>query len=506
MVGLRTVQYSGDGLAVDERNIPLLSIDYAQGPTDLNFVFFYASQQGRRNRQRLPVSSVKAACIKAAHQFPVLLGHFTRTSGEWSIVVDPHNINWPHITEARTSCTIALLRRSAFAWPHWPRETRMPDLVTRDSQPMLGVHIVRYACGGVSVHAKVRHMCMDGSGVWRFFQVWAAICRAERKRGVVPVVSGVDCRRVLANVSGRGGCREQLVHAEGRDQPIKSECKALVNFKDTDQLNAKDKELADMEAAEYMDGVRRFLADAACYDSHVASASRDGNKMVRFAMSQDSLDQLKLYHGKLAACSSRNMPYAHKHNISYVSTNDLVCALFWRAISRAHHDMYPTDPHTCMMLACDVRHRINIPRTYGGNASFPLLVHTTKDEMSQMSITDTAVRIRRYLNMVSSEFVRETLEFMASEAAQHELIQMFQPGRAFFSASVISKIPMFEMVDFGAGRPVHVDVPEYLTPGFSIWMPTRSVAQPVFVNLALTDSVFNVVRSDPEFRRFVDIS
>ncbi|KAJ1781684.1 hypothetical protein LPJ67_005390, partial [Coemansia sp. RSA 1938] len=406
MVGLRTVQYSGDGLVVNEREIQLLSIDYAQGPTDLNFAFFYASQ-GRRNR-RMPVSSLKAACIKAAHQFPVLLGHFTHTSGEWTVEIDPRNINWPHITEARSQCTMSVLRRSVYAWAHWPPETHMPNLVTRDGQPMLGVHIVRYACGGVSVHAKVRHMCMDGSGV---------------------------------------------------DQSV--------NVKDMERLvKDNDREIqAEAEAAEYMDGVRRFLADAACYDSHIANASRDGTKMVRFSITQDALDQLKLYYGKLSACSSRNLPYAHKHNISYVSTNDLVCSLFWRAISRAHAHLYPTDPHTCIMLACDVRHRINIPRTYGGNASFPLLIHTTKDEISQMSITDTAVYIRRHVHIVSSDFVRQTLEFMASEASMHELIQIFRPGRAFFSASVISKIAMFEMVDFGAGRPVHVDVPEYLTPG-----------------------------------------
>ncbi|KAJ2499502.1 hypothetical protein GGH96_003493 [Coemansia sp. RSA 1972] len=488
MVALRTVQYSGDGLEVTERNVELLSIDYAQGPTDLNFAFFYASQ-GRRNRH-LPVSTLKAACIKAAHQFPVLLGHFVQTP-EWAVVVDPLNVNWPHITEARTSCTTASLRRTSFAWAHWPPETHMPDLVTRDSKPMLGVHIVRYACGGVSVHAKVRHMCMDGSGVWRFFQMWAAMCRAERRRHGVVSMSIVDCRRVLVDkLLGKGECRDQSVKSERNDQLINDNDRGLT---------------AEAEAAKYMNGVRQFLADAACYDSHVASASRDSTKMARFSITQDSLDQLKLYHGKLAACSSRNLPYAHKHCISYVSTNDLVCALFWRAISRAHAHLYPADPHTCMMLACDVRHRINIPRTYGGNASFPLLIHTTKDEMSQMSITDTAVYIRRHVHIVSSDFVRETLEFMASETSMHELIQIFSPGRAFFSASVISKIAMFDMVDFGAGRPVHVDVPEYLTPGFSIWMPTKSVAQPVFVNLALTNSVFNVVRSDPEFRRFVDV-
>ncbi|KAJ2769068.1 hypothetical protein IWQ56_002695, partial [Coemansia nantahalensis] len=161
---------------------PLLSIDYAQGETDLNFAFFFGpSLNRRRQRRRLHVVRITDALHRAAQQFPTLLGRVVcDSSAGWRVVVDPDDINWPVVTEVRTcGPTIAALKRSGFAWDAWPSETRSPDLRTLDSLPMLGVHIVHYPCGGSSLHTKVRHQVMDGNGVWRFYEIWASTSAAE---------------------------------------------------------------------------------------------------------------------------------------------------------------------------------------------------------------------------------------------------------------------------------------------------------------------------------------
>ncbi|KAJ2297589.1 hypothetical protein IWW55_004738 [Coemansia sp. RSA 2706] len=485
MVGIRTAQYSSDSVSVAAQEIPLLSIDYAQGETDLNFVFFYAAPRGRR---RLPISCVKGSLLRAAQQFPVLLGHIVRGSdgngddgdGDnsedgWKIVIDPGEINWPLVTESRAKgCTVAALRRSGFDWKQWPTETQAPDLRTHASKPLLGVHIVRYACGGVSLHTKVRHQCMDGNGVWRFYHTWSSICFAELRRYAVPPLAQSG-----PTVASR------LVLSSKLATPLSE---------------------SDAAAIKYMDGVAQFLEEAAGIQRYSRAAEADGFRVHRFSLSQASIERLKLRHGKLAACSSAHMGFVNQHGISYVSTNDLVCALFWRAIARAHQRLYPEDPHACMMLACDIRNRIGVQSAYGGNASFPLIMHMAKAQLAQQTITDTATHIRRHVGLLCAGFVKRVLQFMASAESMEKLISMFHPSKAFFSASIISKFPMFNMTNFGFGRPVHIDIPAYLTPGFSIWMPTRSSAQPVFVNLALTTGVFALVRDDPEFRQFVDIA
>ncbi|KAJ2356846.1 hypothetical protein IWW50_006551 [Coemansia erecta] len=463
MVGIRAAQYTSDSVTVAAQEIPLLSIDYAQGETDLNFVFFFTAPHGRR---RIPVSRIRESLVQAAQAFPILLGHLTNDGGVWKVVVDPDNINWPVVTEERAKThTLARLRRAGFCWKQWPAETHVPDLRTRESRPMLGVHIVRYACGGVGVHAKVRHQCMDGSGVWRFFGVWAAACANGRAVPPGPIAGAAPI-----------GCRDVLASALSAPTP-----------------------------SAYIDGVSRFLQAAARVQHSAQSAERDGSRMARFAMTQCALDRLKLYYGRLGACSRSHLPYVREHNVSFVSTSDLVCALFWRAIARAHEALFPSDPHTCMMLACDVRARIAVPLAYCGNASFPLIIHAGKKHVLGETITDTATRIRSHVGLLSAELVQSTLEFMAAPESMRALVEMFQPGKAFFSASIINKIPMFESMNFGFGRPVHVDIPPYLGPGFSIWMPTRSAKQPLVVNLALNNSVLALVRDDPEFRRFVDI-
>ncbi|KAJ2848487.1 hypothetical protein IWW36_003266 [Coemansia brasiliensis] len=125
--------------------------------------------------------------------------------------------------------------------------------------------------------------------------------------------------------------------------------------------------------------------------------------------------------------------------------------------------------------------------------------------MMRQSITSTAMHIRYHIGLLSDKFVHQVMEFMASPQSMQYLVSMFHPSKSFFSASIINKFAMFDMSNFGFGKPVHVDIPAYLNPGFSIWMPTRSRSQPLYVNLSLNNKVFNIMQTDSEFRYFIDI-
>ncbi|KAJ2498830.1 hypothetical protein GGI11_008011 [Coemansia sp. RSA 2049] len=232
--------------------------------------------------------------------------------------------------------------------------------------------------------------------------------------------------------------------------------------------------------------------------------------MHRFSVSQAALHDLKLFYGSLASCSPRNA-FIRKHKISYVTTNDLLLALFWRATTRAHAAINPADPHTCMSIACDIRKRIGLPSTYTGNASFPLPIHLTKRMMLDThTITDTAAYIRYHINLLSPEFSRQMSSLLASEKLLRQFATMFHPDTSFFMASALAGFPMFENLDFGSGGPAHIDIPPYLAPGFSIWLPLNPDGQTfesqcMSMNIALRDDVFEYIVCDPEFRMFVNV-
>ncbi|KAJ2715683.1 hypothetical protein H4R19_001066 [Coemansia spiralis] len=474
-------------VTVAPQEFQLLSIDYAQGEADLNTAFFFAPLQSRRHRRRLRVGRITAALHRAAEQFPILLGHTVCDNGAgWRVVVDPDNINWPVVTEAWTcGPTIAALGRAGFAWGAWPAETHSPDLNTYDSRPMLGVHIVHYPCGGSSVHAKVRHLAMDGNGVWRFYDMWARNSAAELwgHRRCKPLVSPSSFATGHPLLD-RSLLADRLRVASGASDGSASSASS---------------------AREYIDGIMRLFREAGRSAPQKHGAMPEPFAAHRFSLTDAAVARLKQQHGDLEACSPAHMRFVRAHGIDYVSTNDLVCALFWRAIARAHHVLRPTDPLTCVMIACDVRGRVGVPPRYSGNASYPLFVHSTKAELARQTLTDTATRIRQHVAAVTPELVALTADFMASPESRQGLVSMIDPARAFFSASIVNGIPMYAMSDFGFGRPVHVGIPAYLIPGFSIWMPARPADQSTYIKLALTDSVFALVKSDPEFRQFVDV-
>ncbi|KAJ2755103.1 hypothetical protein GGI19_001917 [Coemansia pectinata] len=476
---------------IQAQEFELSSIDIAQGDADINFVLYYYGASKRHKKRRLPVSCLKASLISAVQQFPIMLGRAVATSDSGlKVVVDPKDLNWPDITEASVgNMSIASLQRNGFVWSHWPRAADTIDLVQRPSQPMVGVHIVRYVCGGISVHIKIRHLIVDGNGTWRFYSAWARICQNACKK-----------------FGGR------LLVCSQDEPPLLS--RSAMFSKLLPPVPSQDTENAGARVAGYIDEMSQFfdrVAECRLHASSLTSAHKYDYSVRKFILTHEAITRLKVVHGQLANCSPEHMSFVRAHNITYVSTNDLVCSVFWRAITRAHYALDPSDPNTCMMLACDMRSRIGLPQTYTGNASFPLIMHMDKSQMQRHTITDTATWIRQQLSILTPAYVRHMSTFMASPEALQKLISIFHPSNSFFSASIINGFPMFDMVDFGFGKPVHIDIPSYITPGFSLWMPTRPTAQSVKVpttaiDIALREDIYQLLINDAEFSEYLEVT
>ncbi|KAJ2697559.1 hypothetical protein H4218_003882 [Coemansia sp. IMI 209128] len=471
---------------VQAQEFELSSIDSAQGDADINFALFYFGASKRHKKRRLPIGRLKSSLISAALKFPIMLGRVVPSSDNQGlkVIVDPENLNWPDIIEASVgNMSIASLQRNGFAWSRWPRATETIDLAQRPGSPMIGVHIVRYVCGGISVHIKTRHLIVDGNGVWQFYSHWAQMCRSECKRS--------GGRYFNSTLDGEP-------HLLSRSPLF-------------DKLLVPPTPSHDMEAsivAGHIDRMAQFFDRL--HSSRAVSTGSFDYSVRKFTLTHEAATRLKAVHGQLANCSSEHMAFVLEHNITYVSTNDLACALFWRAITRAHYALNPSDPNTCMMLACDMRKRVGLPQTYTGNVSFPLVMHMERSQMQRHTLTDTATWIRQQINILSPEYFRQMSAFMARHEALQKLISMFHPSNSFFSASIVSGFPMFDMVDFGFGKPTHIDVPPYLTPGFSIWMPTRPTAQSVkapatSIDIALREDIYQLISSDPEFGEYLEV-
>ncbi|KAJ2034466.1 hypothetical protein GGI03_001245 [Coemansia sp. RSA 2337] len=477
---------------IQAQEFELSSIDIAQGDADLNFVLFYYGASKRHKKRRLPVGRLKASLISAVQQFPIMLGRAVPTSDNCGlkVVVDPDNLNWPDITEVSASnMSIASLQRNGFAWSHWPQATYTMDLAQRPFQPMVGVHIVRYVCGGISVHIKIRHLIVDGNGAWRFYSVWAQICQDMcKKYGGRFLACPQDKEPLLPSRLPMFDKLLPPVHSQGIEK-------------------------ASDVAAEYIDKMLQFfdrVTERRLHTSSVFSADTYDYSVRKFALTHKAVTRLKAVHGQLANCSPEHMPFVRAHNITYVSTNDLVCSVFWRAITRAHYELDPSDPNTCMMLACDMRSRIGLPPTYTGNASFPLIMHMDKSQMQRQTITDTATWIRQQLSILSPAYARNMSLLLSISEDLQKLISIFHPSNSFFSASIVNGFPMFDMVDFGFGKPVHIDIPAYITPGFSLWMPTRTTGQSAKapttnIDIALREDIYQLIINDSEFNEYLEV-
>ncbi|KAJ2777720.1 hypothetical protein GGI15_004411 [Coemansia interrupta] len=472
---------AGETASISAQEYELLSIDYAQGESDMNFVFFFHLP---RHKTSLTIKRLTDSLFKTMIQFPVLLGRITAPKessggGKWKVVFDPDDPNWPDVSEASANrVTLASIKRTDYAWRRWPRASRVPNLCQRAGNPLFGLHIVRYACGGISLHTKVRHQVMDGCGIWQFYRAWASMCYALSRR---------PQRKLMA----ARGDSEVLMHSR------------------SSVLSAIGTVEGSVDQGGMLDELDRFFERVALHRQSSAHAEVPRHmpaRMHRFGITYQALHRLKQRHGTMSACSPGHAQlFTTPHKITYVSTNDLLCALFWRAISRAHQAVNPSDPNTCMMLACDVRHRIGLPPTYSGNLSFPLIMHSTKDELDGQKLTDTATCIRHRINGITAGFVHESLALLASEQLMQKLISLFDPANCFFSASITSGFRMFDMSDFGFGQPAHIDIPAYLDPGFSIFMPTRSSKTAVNVCISLRNDVFKHMAADSEFTEFVDM-
>ncbi|KAJ2550942.1 hypothetical protein EV175_003874 [Coemansia sp. RSA 1933] len=485
----------------------LLAIDYVQGQADMNFAFFFDAPQAGEPDHHPSTQCLHESLVRAMQAFPILTGHIERRKGigmngeRWMVVVDPKRVNLPAFSHSHADgAAYGRTRDALFRWDRWAEETHMAELHSLATQPLLGLHVVRYACGALSIHTKMRHQVMDGCALFRFFFAWARLCTRMHRGGTGPAVplpaAGTNaaadyplCDRLI--------CASKISPPQGPSRPTATLHPCSSTATRVHRYMAK------------LDVFLRRLARLRNTTHPADDMPPLPAQMHRFTITLDAQRALKERFGSLASCS-RGDAVLRKHRASYVTTNDLVVALFWRAVTRAHAQCNPSDPYTCMSVACDLRARIGVPSAYSGNASYPLPIHLTKEAMFRHSVTDTAAFIRYHIDLLSSDLALHMGALLASPKRMRRFAAMFHPCTSFFMASALVSVPMYQRLDFGT-VPAHIDIPPYLAPGFSIWLPSNP-AKPILapvpatvINIALRDDVFQLLVRDPEFNAYVSL-
>ncbi|KAJ2030195.1 hypothetical protein IWW57_001302 [Coemansia sp. S610] len=382
------------------------------------FVYFYRNRDC--SKSFMPTEILRQGFHVTTRRFGVLLGTLTEADGRSVLVKDHACPNRPRFEEKHVSMAFAELERSEYAWSQWPQDLDTKDVAetaigkSASSIPLISVLLVRFAeNSGAAIRVKVRHSVLDGLGFTSFMSYWSAVTRQYRG----PCDAAIELTRDRLEFD-----RNLLLRAV-HYSPIPVEAPTA---KESDTATAEDK-------------------------PNLRYTEPFGMHVVRF--SAQSLQRLKGNFGSASAC---------------LSMNDVLSVLLWRSFTRAS----TVSMHTRILLACDVRKRIDLSPVYMGNASFPLQLNITRSQLLDRPLSEGAQLIRNSVSSVDTDHVRKCLQMLERNTPILGADEWGVDKSTFFCCTNCSRFGFYD-TDFGCGNPEKVMTPHYLTPGFSIWLPTK---------------------------------
>ncbi|KAJ2862173.1 hypothetical protein GGH94_004430 [Coemansia aciculifera] len=234
------------------------------------------------------------------------------------------------------------------------------------------------------------------------------------------------------------------------------------------------------------------VADIHTADNHDTIASKDSTTL-------QATEPSSMHVIRFSAQSLQRMRRDFGSASASVSVNDVLSVLLWRSFTRASSP----SAHTRILLACDVRKRINLSPLYMGNASFPLQLNIARDRLLGRPLSEGAQLIRNSVSHVDTGYIRECLEMLEHNKPILGAGEWDVDKSTFFCCTNCSRFGFYD-TDFGCGTPEKVMIPHYLTPGFSIWLPTKD-AGGIEVVISMSGSSFDSLCIDKELLEYSQI-
>ncbi|KND04267.1 uncharacterized protein SPPG_00003 [Spizellomyces punctatus DAOM BR117] len=208
--------------------------------------------------------------------------------------------------------------------------------------------------------------------------------------------------------------------------------------------------------------------------------------------------------------------YAHLglNDGSWVSTNDAVAALFWRAVSRARE--LEQNGITKLGLAVNGRERIKAlapeSKGYFGNFITGLCVSHTVDNLLTQPLGTTALMLRQAIRAHSPERIRSSVDYLLSLDPATELPLLRTSHTEVFGDDVAvtqwSKYPFYEAekLHFGTGNcPFLVSPGSTVGDGVIVIIPAAPGRQGIEVMVGLTALPMKRLVMDAELVKFTKI-
>ncbi|KAL1535548.1 hypothetical protein AAHA92_28312 [Salvia divinorum] len=332
-------------------------------------------------------------------------------------------------------------------------------------RPLLAVQVTELA-DGVFIACSVSHAVVDGTSFWNFFNTFA-----EVSRGVERISRSPDFRRESVLISDavlrlpEGG---PVVTFSG-DDPIREKIfsfssESILKLKTTVNYNVNLAEMMGKQANDTLTTKRKAITPLIWIKNAVA-----GN------MTADAAE---------------------------ISSFQSLCALLWRAITRARR--LPADKTTTFRMAVNCRHRLDpkLEPLYFGNAIQSAPTSALAGEVVGMGVRWCAERLNWTVAAHGGGAVREYVDEWEREP---RCFPLGNPSGAMVMMGSSPRFPMYDN-DFGWGRPVAVrSGRNNKFDGKISAFPGREGGGSVDLEVVLAPGTMAGLESDPEFMQYVTV-
>ncbi|RAL51278.1 hypothetical protein DM860_010780 [Cuscuta australis] len=183
-----------------------------------------------------------------------------------------------------------------------------------------------------------------------------------------------------------------------------------------------------------------------------------------------------------------------------ISSFQSLCALVWRAITRARK--FPPSKTTTFLMAVNCRHRVEpkLDPYYFGNAIQGIHAHASAGDVASRDLRWCAGKLNEIVRAHGDAAMRRCVEDWERDP---HCFQMGNFDGATITMGSSPRLPMYDN-DFGWGRPVAVRSGQANKfDGNISAFPGREGGGAVDLEVALSPEIMAGIESDPEFMQYV---
>ncbi|XP_059289566.1 BAHD acyltransferase DCR-like [Lycium ferocissimum] len=411
---------------------------------------------------RFPTSLIKRSLSQTLTHFPPLAGRLiTDSDGYVYISCNDAGADFTHATATHIFVRDVI---GSIDVPDHVKELFAFDRTVSYQghfKPLLAVQVTELA-DGVFISCSVNHAVIDGTSLWNFFNSFAEVTRGVKRITRLPDFSrdSVLISPVVLKIPDGGPKVTFSLDSPLRERIFCFSRESILRLKDKTNNNPKWNMEGEIDIAELM--------------------------------GKQSNDPLKISDSKLTPLT--------ENLTSEISSFQSLCALLWRAVTRARK--FHASKMTTFRMAVNCRHRLQpkLLPLYFGNAIQSIPTYASAGDVLSHDLLWCAEQLNKNVKAHGNAMVRKYVEDWESDP------RCFPLGNFDGAMLTMGSSPRFPMYDndFGWGRPIVVRSGRANKfDGKISAFPGRKGGGSVDLEVVLAPETMDGLESDPEFAQFV---